>query len=74
MNQRRVSREALRAMTLDTQPWLSCDECFDRMDTYVERLIAEPDHTDVAMTTHLNACTACAEEADSLLALIRSDH
>ncbi|HET6653690.1 MAG TPA: hypothetical protein VFH10_13685 [Nocardioides sp.] len=73
MNHRRVSPDALRAMTLDTQPWLSCDECFDRMDAYVERLLADPDHTDVPMATHLNACTACAEEADSLMALVRLD-
>ena len=70
MNERRrvVTRDVLSRLTLDTQPWLSCDECFDRMDEYVERLLHEPGYTDPAMATHLTACSACAEEADSLRA------
>jgi hypothetical protein len=66
-----VSRDVFHSLTLDPEPWLSCDECFDRIDEYVERLLVRPDHTDTAMATHLRACTACAEEAESLLELIR---
>ena len=72
MNERRrvVTREVLARLTMDTQPWLSCDECFERMDEHVERLLREPGYTDPARVTPLGACSACAEEADSLRALI----
>jgi hypothetical protein len=71
---------AVEALLLDTTPWLSCDECFERMDTYVEALLrGEPrdgsgarSGTDPAMARHLLGCTACDEEARSLLDLLRS--
>lgn len=43
------------------------------MDAYVEALLAEPEHDDEAMRTHLTACPACAEEAESLLQLVAAD-
>ena len=68
---------AVEALLLDTTPWLSCDECLERMDTYVEALLGngsstEPG-TDRAMTRHLLGCVACNDEAQSLLDLLRSD-
>jgi hypothetical protein len=66
-----VTREVLHSLTLDTEPWLSCDDCFDLMDEYVERTAADPGYVDQLMVTHLAACAACAEEADSLMALVR---
>jgi hypothetical protein len=65
-----VTREVLHSLTLDTTPWLSCDDCFDRMDVYVERLLADPAGSDEAMAKHLAACAACAEEVESLRALL----
>jgi hypothetical protein len=61
--------EAVAALLVDTTPWLSCEECFERLDTYVEARLAgaEPD---VAMEHHLQGCAACAEEAASLQALV----
>jgi hypothetical protein len=58
------------ALLLDTTPWLSCDECFDRMDTHVEALLRDPSHHDAAMDKHLQGCAACHEEAQSLMALL----
>ena len=53
-------------------PWLSCDECFERLDAYAEASVAgEP--TDQLLTGHLADCAACAEEADSLIELITSE-
>jgi hypothetical protein len=66
-----VTRDVLHSLTLDTEPWLSCDDCFDLMDEYVERRVADPAYVDPLMVTHLAACAACAEEADSLYALVR---
>jgi len=63
-----LSAQATRRLTLDTEPYLSCDDCFDQVDGYVEALLADPDpdHDLPAMRTHLAGCTACAEEARSL--------
>ncbi|MFW5471100.1 hypothetical protein ACOCJ4_13765 [Knoellia sp. CPCC 206435] len=62
---------AVAALLVDTTPYLSCDECFDRMDTHVEAVVADPDHHDAAMDRHLVGCAACDEEAQSLIALLR---
>ncbi len=66
---RLVSTTSAKALIQQTEPWLSCDDCFDRMDEYVERRLADPAYVDAVMATHLAACSACAEEAESLYAL-----
>ena len=63
---------AVDALLEDTTPWLSCDECFERMDSHAEAVIADPSHVDEAMATHLRGCAACDEEAQSLIALLRA--
>ena len=65
-----LTPDAIDALLLDTTPWLSCDDCFDRMDTYVESQLRDPGHHDPAMDKHLQGCAACNEEAESLLALL----
>ena len=65
-----LTPDAIDALLLDTAPWLSCDECFERMDTHVEALLRDPGHHDPAMDKHLQGCAACNEEAKSLLALL----
>ncbi|NUO92201.1 MAG: hypothetical protein HOQ18_15450 [Dermatophilaceae bacterium] len=67
-----LTPRAVGALLVDTTPWLSCDECFERMDVHVEALLADPHHRDPAMEHHLQGCTACADEARSLLDLLRS--
>jgi len=64
--QRVVTPEVLHALTLDSEPWLSCDDCFRLMDEYVERRLGDPGYDHPAMATHLAACAACDEEARSL--------
>jgi hypothetical protein len=66
---RTLGTAALHSLTVDTQPWLSCDDCFDLMDTYVEARLADPTYDEPRMAAHLAGCSACAEEAESLLAL-----
>ena len=65
-----LSPQAARRLTLDTEPFLSCDDCFDLVDRYVEALLSDPDHDMPAMRTHLAGCAACAEEARSLIGLV----
>lgn len=69
-DQRPLSERAVRRLTLDTEPFLSCDDCFDMVDRYVEALLSDPDHDQPAMRAHLAGCTACAEEARSLILLV----
>ena len=56
---------------------LTCDECFDELDRYVEaELAAGQEQADAqipGMHAHLDGCQACREEHDSLLALVRSE-
>lgn len=68
---RRVSEQAARLLTLSTDPWLSCEDCFRLMDVYVEAVLAQPDTKVLPeMTVHLRGCAACAEEAESLAVLV----
>jgi hypothetical protein len=68
---------ALRQLTTDPGPWLSCDDCFRLVDRYVEGLLADgahPDHPDLAaMPAHLVGCSACSEEAATLVLLAAAD-
>jgi hypothetical protein len=56
-------------------PELTCDECFEQLDRYVELELAEQD-ADAAvpgMRAHLEGCPACAEDHQSLHALLTSE-
>ena len=65
--------EALE-LTRPTEPWLSCEDCFDLSDRYAETLLADPGTTEMPeMLVHLRACAACAEEAESLIRLVAAD-
>jgi hypothetical protein len=51
-------------------PELTCDECFDELDRYVELELAgrDADAEVPGMRAHLEGCPACAEDHDSLAA------
>ena len=71
-----LTEDAVADLLVDTEPYLSCDECFARIDRHVEqRLKGVPHHDveDVAMETHLAGCGVCAEEARTLEELLRQD-
>jgi hypothetical protein len=57
------------------EPEILCDECFERLDEYVEAEVrgADADAAVPGMRPHLAGCPACSEEHDSLLALVRGD-
>ena len=67
---RPLTASAIDALVLDTAPWLSCESCFERMDTYVEAFLHDRAYEDPAMAAHLRGCPACAEEADTLIDLV----
>lgn len=66
----RLTRPQVEALMFDSDPWLSCDECFDRADFYVECIARGLEPDDPAMDVHLTCCPACREEAATLLALL----
>ena len=70
---RPLTPPAVDALLLDTTPWLSCEECFEQMDTYVEALVRDGSHDAAPMVAHLRGCPACAEEADTLIELVTGD-
>jgi anti-sigma factor RsiW len=51
-------------------PELTCEQCFDELDRYVELELddARPDERIPGMRAHLAGCPACAEDHESLLA------
>ena len=53
-------------------PEVSCEECFERLDEYVEAELAgrDPEHAVPGMAAHLEGCPACREEHESLRALV----
>lgn len=67
-----LTPETVQRLLRDTRPWLSYDDCFHLLDQYVETLLAGPDVAWPA-TEHLAGCSACAEEAVSLLLLAAHD-
>ena len=69
---RQLTPRVVADLLLDTTPWLSCEECFERLDTHVEAVL-EGGPRDVAMERHLFGCPACAEEAASLTELLQQD-
>ena len=57
-----------------TGPELTCEQCFDELDRYVElELAGAPAHERVpGMRAHLEGCPACDEDHESLLAVAGS--
>ena len=55
-----------------TGPELSCEQCFDQLDRYVELELAggPADEEIPGMRAHLQGCPACGEDHESLLAYV----
>ena len=65
----------LRFLLGPSEPEIGCDECFERLDRYVE-LEAAGEPADASLPgfrAHLAGCPACAEEHASLLELVELD-
>ena len=54
---------------------VSCDECFERIDAYVDREVSNGDAERVMpeLAAHLRGCPACAEEHASLVTLVAGE-
>jgi len=72
--ERALSPRAVQLLTLSTEPWLSCDDCFSLMDVYVESALATTGAAAMPhMRVHLAGCQACAEEAQSLFDFVAAN-
>ena len=56
-------------------PEISCDECFEQLDRYVELELngADADAAIPGMGAHLEGCPACGEDHRSLRALVEAE-
>lgn len=73
MSPRPLGPRDIEQLSLDTEPWLSCDDCFDLVDEYVEQLVGGATTVPAAMRAHLRGCPACAEEAATLAVLVAEE-
>jgi hypothetical protein len=64
--------ERLRRLLGPAGPDIGCDECFERLDEYVEAELRGEDAEGrvPGMSAHLSGCPACRDEYDSLRALL----
>jgi hypothetical protein len=62
----------LRRLLGPTEPELTCGQCFEHLDRYVELELAgaPADGAIPGMRAHLEGCPACDEEHRSLSALV----
>ena len=58
----------LRALLGPDGPELSCEECFEQLDRYVELELAgtDADRAVSGMRAHLEGCPACHDDHESL--------
>lgn len=54
---------------------VGCEECFDLLDRYVERAVehGDADAWMPAMSAHIEGCPACADELETMVALLVDD-
>jgi hypothetical protein len=57
------------------EPEVSCEECFERLDEYVEVELAggDPERAVPGMAAHLDGCPACREDHEALRALVSDE-
>jgi hypothetical protein len=70
---KRMDENTVKRLLGPAEPELLCDECFERLDEYVEleRQGAHADDRIPGMRAHLEGCPACQEDYDSLRELVR---
>jgi hypothetical protein len=72
---RSTDDKTLKRLLGPAEPELLCDECFEKLDEYVELELrgAPADERIPGMRAHLEGCPACHEDYDSLRELVQSD-
>ena len=71
-----LDRNRLLARLLGpAEPEVTCEECFEQLDRYVELELAgaDADSAIPRLRPHLEGCPACREDHDSLRAFLSAD-
>jgi len=68
-------RDMLARMLGRDGPEVTCEECFERLDEYVDAELAgrDPEGAVPGMAAHLAGCPACREEHESLRELVSDE-
>jgi hypothetical protein len=68
-------RDLLAALLGPGEPELTCDECFELLDRYVDLELAgaDADRAVPGMRPHLSGCPACRDDHESLRELVAAD-
>ena len=72
---KRTDDDTLKRLLGPAEPELLCDECFEKLDAYVELELqgARADERIPGMRAHLEGCPACREDYDSLRELVKNE-
>ena len=67
--------DTIKRLLGPAEPELLCEECFERLDEYVELELQgrAPDEQIPGMRPHLEGCPACKEDYESLRDLVRGE-
>ena len=65
----------LAALLGPGEPELTCEQCFEQLDRYVDLQLTDVDADGAvpAMPAHLLGCPACSDDHESLRALVTRD-
>ena len=71
---RHTNDTTLKRLLGPAEPEVLCDECFERLDEYVELELqgAPADERIPGLRAHLEACPACREDYESLRELVQN--
>lgn len=69
-----LSPEVIDRLTANTEPWLSCDECFELLDVVIDGMVVSSTPFSEEFRVHLLRCPVCHEEACSLAEIVAADH
>ncbi|MDN5861340.1 MAG: hypothetical protein L0H84_22285 [Pseudonocardia sp.] len=70
---RPLSAAQAESLVAASEPWMSCDDCFDQIDGYAEVLIQDGRAPSEPLRVHLSRCPACFAEAETLISLAATD-
>jgi hypothetical protein len=75
MNKQSKEHQDIKRLLGPIGDQVSCDQCFELLDEYVELELAglDADTGLPGLRTHLRGCPACKEDYESLRALIAAD-
>ena len=71
---RHMNDDTLKRLLGPAEPEVLCDECFERLDEYVDlELQGKPaDDRIPGLRAHLEGCPACREDYESLRAFVQN--